>query len=136
MSAYGHRVGSYHAYNSRFDSKEFQHSCQLACQTYSYCSVGAHHQNGIAEAMNKRHIHNCRTSLLHTKRKWPSVIKPILWPFCYKVVEDRHNRLNLNSNRMSPQEVLLGFKQEIMVEDFHTWGCPVFALDSTLQSAQ
>eukprot|EP00957_Ditylum_brightwellii_P017663 1330577-Ditylum_brightwellii.AAC.1 len=32
MSAYGHIVGSYHADNSRFDSKEFQHSCQLASQ--------------------------------------------------------------------------------------------------------
>eukprot|EP00957_Ditylum_brightwellii_P054863 4158360-Ditylum_brightwellii.AAC.1 len=69
MSAYGHRVGSYHADNSRFDSKEFQHSCQLASQTYAYCGVGAHHQNGIAEAMNKQHTHNCRTSLLHAKRK-------------------------------------------------------------------
>eukprot|EP00957_Ditylum_brightwellii_P029909 2262918-Ditylum_brightwellii.AAC.1 len=49
MSAYRHRVGSYHADNSRFDSQEFQHSCQLTSQTYSYCSVGAHHQNGIAK---------------------------------------------------------------------------------------
>eukprot|EP00957_Ditylum_brightwellii_P044309 3362111-Ditylum_brightwellii.AAC.1 len=37
---------------------------------------------------------------------------------------------------MSPQEILLGFKEWIMVEDFHTWGCPLFVLDSTLQSAQ
>eukprot|EP00957_Ditylum_brightwellii_P113151 8629446-Ditylum_brightwellii.AAC.1 len=37
MMPYGHRVGSYYADNSRFDSKEFQHSCQITSQTFSYC---------------------------------------------------------------------------------------------------
>ena len=87
---------------------------------YSYCGVGAHHQNGIAEAMNKKLSHGTRTSLLHAKRKWPDVISTILWTFCYKNIEERHNHLDLNAYGMSPIEKLLGHKEEIAAEDFHT----------------
>ena len=134
MGTYGHRVESYHADNSRFDSKEFKESCDMAQQTYSYCGVGANHQNGIAEAMNKKLSHGTRTSLLHAKRKWPDVISTILWPFCYNNVEERQNNLYLNADGMSPIEILLGHKEEIAAEDFHTWGCSVFVLHSSLQS--
>eukprot|EP00957_Ditylum_brightwellii_P024644 1862581-Ditylum_brightwellii.AAC.1 len=44
--------------------------------------------------------------------------------------------LDLNSNGMLPLEVLLGHKEEIAIEDYHTWGCPIFILDSRLQSGQ
>eukprot|EP00957_Ditylum_brightwellii_P031191 2363886-Ditylum_brightwellii.AAC.1 len=37
---------------------------------------------------------------------------------------------------MSPLEVLRGHKEEIAVEDYHSWGCPIFVLDSRLQSGQ
>eukprot|EP00957_Ditylum_brightwellii_P064930 4926005-Ditylum_brightwellii.AAC.1 len=77
-----------------------------------------------------------RTALFYAKRKWPKVITPALWPFCYKTVEKRHNRLDLNSNRMLPLEVLLGHKKEITIEDYHTWGYPISILDSRLQSGQ
>eukprot|EP00957_Ditylum_brightwellii_P047983 3644099-Ditylum_brightwellii.AAC.1 len=86
--------------------------------------------------MIKRHSHNCRKALLHAKKKWPEVITSALWPFCYKAVGERHNRLDLNSNKMSPLEVLLGHKEEIAVKDYHSWGCPIFVLDSKLQSGQ
>eukprot|EP00957_Ditylum_brightwellii_P173990 13246785-Ditylum_brightwellii.AAC.1 len=55
---YGHKVKSYHGDNSRFDSSEFQASCKKAKQFISYCGLGAHHQNGIAESMNKHLTHS------------------------------------------------------------------------------
>eukprot|EP00957_Ditylum_brightwellii_P125711 9582682-Ditylum_brightwellii.AAC.1 len=70
MDQYGHRVHSYHGDNSRYDSKEFQTSCNKARQSYSYYGIGAYHQNGIAEAMNKKLCPGARTSLLHAMRKW------------------------------------------------------------------
>eukprot|EP00957_Ditylum_brightwellii_P011160 845498-Ditylum_brightwellii.AAC.2 len=82
------------------------------------------------------HGDNIRTALLHAKRKWLKDITSTLWPFCYRVVKERQNRLDLNSNGMSPLEVLLGHREEITVEDYHSWGCPIFALDSKLQSGQ
>eukprot|EP00957_Ditylum_brightwellii_P013638 1028515-Ditylum_brightwellii.AAC.1 len=108
LNKYGHRAKSYHGDNSRFDSSEFQESCKKAWQSFSYCGVGAHHQNSIAEAMNKCLTHGARTSLLCAKRKWPKG-----W---------------------SPLERILGYKDEIVAEDFHTQGCPVNVLDSSLQT--
>eukprot|EP00957_Ditylum_brightwellii_P114982 8769693-Ditylum_brightwellii.AAC.1 len=112
----------------------FKDSCDKAHQTYSYCGVGTHHQNGIAKAMNKRLSHGARTIHLHVKRNWPDVITSIIWPFCYKCAEDHHNLLALNSDGLSPVEVLLGHKEELVATDFHTWGCPVFVLDANLQT--
>eukprot|EP00957_Ditylum_brightwellii_P125563 9571122-Ditylum_brightwellii.AAC.1 len=37
---------------------------------------------------------------------------------------------------MSPLEVLLYHREEIAIEDYHTWGCPIFVLDIKLQSGQ
>eukprot|EP00957_Ditylum_brightwellii_P173882 13237832-Ditylum_brightwellii.AAC.1 len=104
MQSYGHKVEVYHGDTSRFDSQDFKASCDKAQQTYSYCGVGAHHQNGIAEAMNKRISHNARTILLHAKRKWPSVITSIVWPFCNKCDEECHNLPDLNAEGLSPME--------------------------------
>eukprot|EP00957_Ditylum_brightwellii_P149313 11371725-Ditylum_brightwellii.AAC.1 len=61
MREYGHNVESYHGDNSRFDSKDFTKSCKGAQQTNSHSGVGGHHQNGIAENMNKRLTHSAKT---------------------------------------------------------------------------
>eukprot|EP00957_Ditylum_brightwellii_P024455 1846123-Ditylum_brightwellii.AAC.1 len=124
MHSYGHNVEVYHGDNSRFDSQDVKESCDKAQQTYSYYGVGAHHQNDIIEATNKRLSQGARTILLHAKRKWPSVIASILWPFCYKCAEEHHNLLDLNPDGLSPVEVLLGHTEELVADDFHAWGCP------------
>eukprot|EP00957_Ditylum_brightwellii_P024288 1832114-Ditylum_brightwellii.AAC.1 len=118
MHSYGHKVEAYHGDNSRFDSQDFKDSCSKAQQTYSYCGVGAHHQNVTAEAMNKRLSHSARTISLHAKRKWPSVITSTLWPFCYKCAEECHNLLDHNSDGLSPVEVILGHTEELVADDF------------------
>eukprot|EP00957_Ditylum_brightwellii_P175765 13383773-Ditylum_brightwellii.AAC.1 len=84
--------------------------------------------------MNKRLSHSARTILFHAKRKWPSVITSILWLFCYKCAEEGHNLLDLHSDGLSPVEVLLGHTEELVVDDFHAWRCPVFVLDANLQT--
>eukprot|EP00957_Ditylum_brightwellii_P197119 15017869-Ditylum_brightwellii.AAC.1 len=84
--------------------------------------------------MNKHLIHSARTVLLHAKRKWPAVINTILWPFAYRAVEKRHNKLDLKANGLSPLEQLLGHKEESMASDFHTWGYLIFVLNSRSQS--
>eukprot|EP00957_Ditylum_brightwellii_P109563 8356090-Ditylum_brightwellii.AAC.1 len=113
---------------------EFQKSYKKAQQSFSYCGVGAHHQNGIAEAMNKCLTHGARTSLLHARHKWSSIITSALWPFCYKAAEEQHNKLDVDAEGWSPLERFLGYKDEIAAEDFHTWGYPVYVLDSSLKS--
>jgi hypothetical protein len=39
----------YHADNGQFADKGFQDDCTLSNQTITFCSVGSHHQNSIAE---------------------------------------------------------------------------------------
>eukprot|EP00957_Ditylum_brightwellii_P195247 14874505-Ditylum_brightwellii.AAC.1 len=51
-----------------------------------------------------------------------------------KAAEECHNKLDIDADGWSPLERLLGYKDEIMAEDFHTWGCPVYVLDSSLQT--
>ena len=50
--SYGVNIKHYHADNLRFNDKEFTDDCDKSNQTYSYCGVGAHHQNGITESKN------------------------------------------------------------------------------------
>ena len=79
-TAHGNNVSvkAYHADNGRFAEKSFRDDCEKCEQSKTYCDVGAHHQNRIAEAGIKRFTLNARTSLLHAKRLWPEAITTML----------------------------------------------------------
>ena len=132
--SYGVRIGAYHADNSRFNDSRFTGSCCEAGQQITFCGVGAHHQNALAESKIKAVCYGGRTILLHAKRRWPSVITTALWPFAIQAIVDRHNRLSLDGNGKSPLEKFSKTDDEIRPEDFHTWGCPVFVLAAQNQS--
>ena len=57
-----------------------------------------------------------------------------LWPFALQSIVERHNRLHLDVNGKSPLEKFSQTDEEIVVSDFHTWGCPVYILDAPNQS--
>ena len=82
----------------------------------------------------KEVCHGGRTILLHAKRKWPSVISTVLWPYAVQAIVERHNRLALDKNGKSPLEKFSGIKDEITPTNIHTWGCPVFILEEANQS--
>eukprot|EP00957_Ditylum_brightwellii_P071316 5421414-Ditylum_brightwellii.AAC.1 len=86
--------------------------------------------------MNKRHSHNCRNALLYAKKKWPEVIPSTFWPFCYKTVEERYDRLDLNINGMSLHRSPAWSQKGNCSGWLPHLGCPVFVLDSKLQSDQ
>ena len=108
--------------------------CVTANQKITFCGVGAHHQNAVAESKIKELSYGARTVLLHAKRKWPNVISTILWPFALQSIVERHNRLHLDKNGKSPIEKFSQTDEEIVVSDFHTWGCPVYILKAPNQS--
>ena len=62
-------VGSktYHADNGRFADKGFRNDCVSNNQTITFCGVGSHHQNGIAEHKIKAITLGAWTLLLHAK---------------------------------------------------------------------
>ena len=49
LNTYGVEVKNYRADNGRFSDAAFVEACEDAQQGISFCGVGAHHQNGVAE---------------------------------------------------------------------------------------
>ena len=45
----GNVIRHYHADTGLFDTKAFKQSICVVGQTFSFCGVNAHHQNGVAE---------------------------------------------------------------------------------------
>ena len=101
---HGVKVRGYHADNLRFNDSRFTGDCIRAGQRLSFCGVGTHHQNGVVERRIKDLSNGARTVLLHAQRKWPKVIKPILWPYVLLSIIERYNRLSLDKNGRSPIE--------------------------------
>ena len=77
-ASHGVRIRSYHADNSCFNDNNFQGDSVKHGQTITYCGVGAHHQNALAESKIKTVCYGARTVLLHAKCKWPTVIATAL----------------------------------------------------------
>ena len=59
----------------------FKDDCNNKLQRLTFCGVGAHHQNGIAEAKIKQLTLAARTMLLYAQRLWPEYFKYAL-AFC------------------------------------------------------
>ena len=135
LSSIGVDSKAYHADNGRFADKGFQDDCAANNQAITFCGVGSHHQNGIAERKIKDITLGGRTLLLHAKRMFPEYISTILWPFAVKCYEDRMNHLVHRADGRTPFETLASLDSApLKVSDFHTFGCPCYVLDHRLQS--
>jgi len=135
LSSIGVTAKSYHADNGRFADQGFREDCNRSNQVITFCSVGSHHQNGIAERKIKELTLGARTLLLHAKRMLPEYISTILWPFALKCAEDRLNHLVHRSDGRTPYETIAGIdSSSINVSNFHTFGSPCYVLDQRLQS--
>ncbi len=93
LSSIGVTAKAYHANNGRFADQGFQDDSNLSNQVITFCSVGSHHQNGIAKHKIKELTLGAQTLLLHAKRMLPEYISTILWPFALKCAKDRLNNL-------------------------------------------
>jgi hypothetical protein len=130
---HGVKVKAYQVDNgimSSHDYIEHQHANQ---QAITFCGMNAYGQNGIAERYIRTLCDRARTMLLHAMEHWPDVITLELWPCALKMAADIHNATPGPSG-LSPEEILT--KQWARPDrflDFHTFGCPVFVLDPSLQ---
>ncbi len=78
LSSIGVTLKAYHADNGQFADKGFRDHCITCNQVITFCGVGSHHQNGIAEQKIKELTLGGRTLLLHAKRMLPEYISTIL----------------------------------------------------------
>jgi len=67
---------------------------------------------------------------------WPQMIDSMFWPFAFKAMAERMNNLQVNLDGTTPESIMHGVDaKEIPVKSYHTLFCPIYVLDSRLQSA-
>ena len=129
-------IKGYHADNGRYAEHIFKDDCHDKMQCLTFCGVGAHHQNGIAEAKIKQLTLASRTMLLHAQRLWPEYISAMLWLFALLTAADRINNMHVDINRLTPE---MKFSQvagsTVRLQNYYTFGCPVYVLDARLRNA-
>jgi hypothetical protein len=134
---HGVLIKHYHADNAIFDSKEFVAEVHASRQTISYCAVNAHHQNGKAEKRIRDLQDAARTMMLHAKQRWPSAVTTHLWPYALRMANDIANSApSLKNNHVSPIELFSQSDISPRVKFTHTFGSPVYVLDSMLQAGK
>ena len=131
---HGVKIQHYHSDNGRFADKEFIKAVTDANQTISFCGAYAHFQNGKAEKRIRDLQDKARTALLHSVSRWTKASSTHLWPYALAYVTDLRNHLPLNSNAESPMQVFSQSFVNPRLSTFHTFGCPVYSLDTKLQA--
>jgi hypothetical protein len=119
--------------NGIINSIAWKTTCDALQQQTINCGINAHHQNGIAEQQICTTVDCSHTMLIHAIHKWPDVIHVDLWPHALKLAVDLHNSTP-GPTGLSPAKIFTGVKDRNQLQDFHTFGCPVFVLEACLQT--
>ena len=138
-SLHGVTVRHYHADNGRFAENLWLDAIQShrPQQTISFCGVGAHHQNGVAEKKIRDLQENARTMMLHASLRWPEAHSVSLWPYALRMAVDVMNATPRNDKiAFSPIERFSGIKIRPQLKNFHCFGCPIYVLSAPLQTQQ
>ena len=132
----GRKIESYHSDNGIFAQKEFKDHCEHQKQKLSFCGVGAHHQNGIAEINIKTVCNLARANLIHLMLMWPEKCNVNLWTLAINYAVWIFNRLPKASlGGLSPNEIWSGVRSDYAdLRRAHVFGCPVYVLDPRLQN--
>ena len=72
--------------------------------------------------------------LLHAIDKWPGAITTFLWPQAMRHTFTIRNHTPFKHNYASPIELFTNSRIQPNLKHLHTFGCPVYVLDKTLQA--
>jgi hypothetical protein len=140
---YNVTIKSYRADNGVFRSKDFKSDIDKNNQHITYCGVGAHHQNGVAECHIRTIVEKARTSLLHASSRWPSAeVDTELWTYAVNLAVFQWNHTPRRELQyLCPEEAFTGIskprtKPSSFKALFHPFGCPVLVLETALQNGQ
>jgi hypothetical protein len=98
--------------------------------------VNAHFQNGIAEKRIRDLQEPARKQLLHAKARWPAAVTTNLWPYALRNTQHMRNSLPDSKDGTCPFERFSGVEVAPNLKSNHTFGCPVYALNSRLASGK
>ena len=134
----GISVKKYRTDNGIFTSKAYEDSLDQGQYT-DRSGVGAHHQNGVAEANIGRVQRMARTMLLHVRLHWPDEFSADLWPFALDYAAYIYNHVPTKGKpgMPSPMEVFCGTKVGCRpLRRLRVFGCPCYVLDPRLQDGK
>jgi hypothetical protein len=135
-STHGVQVKHYHADNGRFADNAFRQHCNDQGQSITLCGVNAHHQNGVAEKRIWDLQDAARAMLVHAHHHWPQAISPTLWPYALLEANLVHRSTPRFADGTSPIEVFSAVPVQPNLKFFHTFGCPMYVLNTNLQSGR
>lgn len=130
---HGVRVKHYHADNGIFASRAFREEVQRCGQTLSFCAVGAHHQNGVAERRIQDLSETARSSLAYAAHRNPAVTDH-LWPFALRHASYTRRLLPRSGKIQSPLEIFSASTVRPNLKNLHPFGAPTYVLQESLQS--
>jgi hypothetical protein len=136
-SSHGVSIKHYHAENGIFADNKFRAAVATSRQTLSFCGVNAHFQNGCAERRIRELQDSARTMLIHANRRWNTAIDSHLWPYALRYACDTYNHAPLKRNgHVTPVERFSGSKVAFNIRHAHTFGCPVYVLNNSVQAGK
>ena len=129
----GVTIRHYHADNGIFASNGFREAVHQAGQSISFCGVGAHHQNGIAERRIQDLTQTARSLLAHASHRNPAITAH-LWPYALRHASYVRRLLPRATHSKSPEELFSKSPVCPTMKYLHVFGCPVYVLKGKLQS--
>jgi hypothetical protein len=120
--------------NGVYSAQLFKDACLRQQQNLTFCAVGAHWQNGIAERFIGTITQRARTILLHAMAKWPSVHskwRSRSWLGVYVGVSNCHSGAvpliyNPESTHVSPQFHVVYNEYFLTVANSSTLDCKAY----------
>ena len=107
MADMGITVQPYQADNGIFAARAFINNIESGLQNIKFSSVGAHHQNGIAERAIQSILSKARTILMHAAIRWPSMVEMNLWPMAVDYVYHHSHMPPFSVGMLAPIDLLL-----------------------------
>jgi hypothetical protein len=107
-SRFNIKIQRIRADNGVYSAGQFQVSCDEDSQDLTFCAVGSHWQNGVAECHIGVVTQTARTLLLHAISKWPNVLNEEFWPFAVRHACTFHNSSVDPTNGKSPHQLFTG----------------------------
>jgi hypothetical protein len=130
------KVKNYHANNGQFVDNAWKEGLAQESQGITFCRVNARWQNGIAERRIRNLKEQTRMMLLHAQHHWPDAVSTSLWPYAMRTASHVFNdapTLKEDHKDKTPRELFTGMKISAEVRHHHTFGCPVYVTERSLQ---